>query len=74
MQENTVGGNGGNGGNGNGGGNCNGNGGGNCNGPITVGSASNLSQSHEEALLLRWAWQAEQTQILLGTSPQIHLS
>ena len=35
--------------------------------PIIPGiTASSLSQSHEEALLMRWAWQAEQTQILLG--------
>ena len=38
-------------------------------GPITTASASSLSQSHEEALFIRLAWQAEQTQILLGDPP-----
>ena len=53
------------GGDGNKGNNGGGNGGNS--GPIITGiSASSLSQSHEEALLMRWAWQAEQTQILLG--------
>lgn len=44
------------------------------NGPITAVSASSLSQSHEEALFIRLAWQAEQTQILLGDVTPPHLS
>ena len=59
---------GGSGGTGGGDGNKGNNGGGNVNNghPIPGITASSLSQSHEEALLMRWAWQAEQTQILLG--------